>query len=95
MENNNNGFRLAILPLLILSFLAAELHGATYYVSASGSDSNIGTSDAPFRTIQKAANTASAGDIVTVNAGTYNEVVTISQFRELRLLDRLSPPAAP
>lgn len=46
---------------------------ATYFVSATlGLDSNPGTSDtAAFKTLQKAANTARAGDTVHVRAGTY------------------------
>jgi hypothetical protein len=51
--------------------------GRTYYVSASGNDNNAGTVSAPWRTIQKAANTVSAGDTVQVRAGTYNEIVTM------------------
>lgn len=51
--------------------------GITYYVSTSGNDNNAGTLAAPWRTIQKAANTVHAGDTVLVRAGTYNEVVTM------------------
>lgn len=51
--------------------------GTTYYVSTSGNDTNAGTLSAPWRTIQKAANTVKAGDTVQVRAGTYNEIVTI------------------
>jgi hypothetical protein len=51
--------------------------GRTYYVSTSGNDSNVGTLAAPWRTIQKAANTVAAGDTVQVRAGTYNEIVTM------------------
>jgi hypothetical protein len=51
--------------------------GVTYYVSTSGNDSNAGTLAAPWRTIQKAANTVQPGDTVQVRAGTYNEVVTL------------------
>src|SRR5256886_5867673 len=51
--------------------------GATYYVAPTGSDSNPGTSAAPWRTIQKAANTLNGGDTVIVNAGTYNERVQV------------------
>jgi hypothetical protein len=35
--------------------------GPTYYVSASGNDANAGSLSAPWRTIQKAANTLVAG----------------------------------
>src|SRR5690242_5324165 len=51
--------------------------GVTYYVSTSGNDNNAGTLAAPWRTIQKAANTVQPGDTVQVRAGTYNEVVTL------------------
>jgi uncharacterized protein DUF1565 len=51
--------------------------GTTYYVSTSGNDNNAGTLSAPWRTIQKAANTVKAGDTVQVRAGTYNEIVTM------------------
>ncbi len=51
--------------------------GTTYYVSTAGNDSNSGTLSAPWRTIQKAANTVKAGDTVQVRAGTYKEIVTL------------------
>jgi parallel beta-helix repeat protein len=51
-------------------------HSATYTVSTQGNDSNPGTAQSPWRTIQKAANTAVAGDTVQVQAGTYVERVT-------------------
>lgn len=50
-----------------------------YYVSTSGSDSNPGTLACPWRTIQEAANSMSAGDTVEIRAGTYNERVLISR----------------
>ena len=52
--------------------------GATFYVSPNGSDSNNGSSAAPWLTIQHAANSVSAGDTVYVLAGTYNESVTLA-----------------
>jgi hypothetical protein len=42
-----------------------------YYVGPSGSDSGSGTSTAPFRTIQEAANVAGPGSTIIVNNGTY------------------------
>ena len=51
--------------------------GTTYYVSATGSDSNPGTSvDRPFRTIQKAASVMAPGDTCLIRGGTYRETVT-------------------
>src|SRR5467141_3695557 len=46
--------------------------GVCYYVSPTGSDSNAGTSAAPFQTIQHAANVVNPGDMVIVRDGTYN-----------------------
>ena len=65
------------LPLtIILALLPVMAHSATYTVSPQGSDNNPGTAQSPWRTIQKAANTAIAGDTVLVQAGTYVERVT-------------------
>jgi hypothetical protein len=49
-----------------------------YYVATTGNDNNPGTAASPFKTIQKAADIAVAGDIVYVRGGTYNEMVTFS-----------------
>jgi uncharacterized protein (TIGR03437 family) len=57
--------------LLVACVSLASGYGSTYYVSTSGSDSNRGTSDQPFRTIQSAVNLAMAGDIIIVRDGTY------------------------
>lgn len=48
---------------------------ATYYVATTGNDSNNGTIDQPWRTIQHAAETMVAGDTVLIRSGTYNEYV--------------------
>lgn len=47
-----------------------------YYVSVAGSDRNPGTQDAPFRTINHAAQLAVAGDTVRVFGGEYREWVS-------------------
>ncbi len=65
--------------LLVSAFVVAVAGtaGATeYHVSVSGSDSNSGTSTAPFKSIGKAASVMRAGDICTIHAGTYRETVT-------------------
>ncbi|MEO5731515.1 MAG: choice-of-anchor Q domain-containing protein [Byssovorax sp.] len=45
--------------------------GTEYFVSGTGVDTNSGTADKPFRTIQKAAGLTVPGDVVTVMNGTY------------------------
>ena len=51
-----------------------------YYVATNGNDGNSGKStSSPWRTIQHAANTASAGDTVYVMGGTYKEKITITR----------------
>jgi hypothetical protein len=62
----------------IASSVGCAADATVYYVSPGGSDSNPGTLEAPWRTVQKAANTAHAGDTVYVRAGTYGERVTLS-----------------
>ncbi|MDH7487801.1 MAG: right-handed parallel beta-helix repeat-containing protein [Anaerolineae bacterium] len=75
-------------PLLLLAGLATALlllgcdqrtgamaAGHTYYVAPNGNDANPGTAALPWRTIQHAANTLTAGDTVYIRAGTYNERV--------------------
>ncbi len=44
-----------------------------YYVSPTGNDSNAGTIDEPWQTIQKAADTLTAGETVSIRGGTYHE----------------------
>ncbi|MDH5384923.1 MAG: DUF1565 domain-containing protein [Candidatus Aminicenantes bacterium] len=50
---------------------------ARYYVSPSGDDSNPGTIQSPWRTIQHAADSVNPGDTVQVKAGFYQEAVQL------------------
>src|SRR5262245_31748128 len=56
---------------LTLEELDVRLVPAVYYVSPTGDNGNAGTTDAPWRTLQFAADRAGAGDQVIVRAGTY------------------------
>src|SRR5574340_1370945 len=58
---------------LFLLFLSGEALAATYYVSPAGSDSSNGSVSAPFKTIQKAADSVNPGDTVIVKDGTYTD----------------------
>jgi hypothetical protein len=64
--------------LALAAFLchATSVLATTYYVSATGRDSNSGTSTtAPFLTIKKAADLTKPGDIVNVMNGTYGPFI--------------------
>ena len=62
--------------LTILSAMACfTAVAAEFHVSVSGADGNDGTAAKPFRTIQRAAESAQPGDVVTVHAGIYRERV--------------------
>lgn len=50
-----------------------------YFVSISGNDSNSGTKESPWKTIQHASVSVTAGSIVYVRSGTYREHVTIKR----------------
>ncbi|AUS26820.1 right-handed parallel beta-helix repeat-containing protein [Paenibacillus sp. P2(2022)] len=58
---------------------AASAAGTEYYVSTIGSDSNAGTSDAPWKTLQHAADTVSPGSKVYVRGGVYKEKLKITR----------------
>jgi parallel beta-helix repeat protein len=51
--------------------LEPRLALATVYVATTGSDTNNGSSGAPWRTLQKAASSVNPGDTVIVRAGNY------------------------
>ena len=59
------------------SGVMALTSGVSFYVSASGKDSNPGTLALPWKTIQHAANEAVAGDTVLIRGGTYHESVNL------------------
>ena len=69
----NYAIGLAIILMLAQSLTGQT--GATYYVSKHGKDSNPGTYDSPWQTIQHAADSVTAGATVYVLGGTYDESV--------------------
>jgi hypothetical protein len=76
--------RLLIYTFVLVGLLFQGIHVdallKNYYVSSSGSNSNNGLSRSkPFKTIQKACDTVTAGDTINVMAGTYNEAIEIDQ----------------
>jgi len=76
MLNNKYFLKIAVscVFILALSLIGIQLaDAATYYVSTNGSNSNDGSQDHPWLTIQKAADIMTAGDNVLVQAGTYED----------------------
>jgi hypothetical protein len=61
---------------LLIHGQAAAQNDGVFYVSTSGSDGNPGTFGKPWRHVQFAANTVSAGATVYVFGGVYNETVS-------------------
>jgi len=51
-----------------------------YYVSPDGDNNSPGTINAPWRTIQHAANKARAGEVVAIRGGTYYEMVQFNTY---------------
>jgi hypothetical protein len=71
----------------------SDEYSAAYYVSPTGSDSNPGTQESPWKTIQHAAKAVPVGSIVNVNSGTYPEHVTITKSgtQEKRIAFKAAP----
>jgi parallel beta-helix repeat protein len=60
-----------VLIALAAALTTAAAEAAQYFVSLSGSDAAAGTSAAPWKTLQHAANVVAPGDRVTARAGSY------------------------
>ncbi|MDO8951131.1 MAG: right-handed parallel beta-helix repeat-containing protein [Draconibacterium sp.] len=62
------------IQLLLISLIVTFTLSATeFHVAKTGNDKNQGTADAPFLSIQAAANMAQPGDLITVHEGVYRE----------------------
>lgn len=70
---NRTVTRFILLTILLMGLLIAQVDAATYYVATTGNDGNLGSSSAPWRTLQKSANTMVAGDTTIVKNGTYTQ----------------------
>ncbi len=65
--------RLQLLLITLISF--STLFAKEFHVAKTGNNSNPGTKEKPFLTIQAAADIAQPGDIITVYEGVYREWV--------------------
>jgi hypothetical protein len=69
------GIAVVLLVLVGANTTASIAAATTYYVATTGLDSNPGTIDKPWLTIQHAVDTVIAGDTVYIRAGIYKERV--------------------
>jgi len=81
-EERVNHFR-SQLAFLIFSMLmvigsSATAQSTSFYVSLNGKDSNPGTREKPFRTIQHGADEAKPGDVINVRGGKYCERLAVT-----------------
>lgn len=58
---------------------SAAAAGTDYYVATNGNDSSAGTSSAPWKTLQHAADAVPAGSTVHVRGGVYNQKLKITR----------------
>jgi len=70
MKSKTNDLMLVSITTLSITVSATEFHVAT-----DGKDANRGSRSAPLRTIQRAADLAQPGDVITVHQGVYRERV--------------------
>ncbi len=86
MKRTKLGASAIVLLLFLGSALSAQpgSAGPAFYVSTAGDDSNPGTLQAPWRTIQHAADVATVGSTVNVRGGVYEERVSINVSRDAR-----------
>lgn len=66
--------------LLFALLLTTSAHAVERFVATTGNDNNPGTIGSPFLTIGKGTSVSSAGDIVSVRAGTYTQAIDDSSI---------------
>jgi alpha-N-arabinofuranosidase len=72
----------------------ASAYAAEFHVAVTGDDAKAGTPEAPLRTIQRAADLAQPGDVITVHAGVYRERISPprgGQSDEKRIVYQAAP----
>lgn len=77
MKKTNLSNKAIFLCFIAMMLINASAQATNYYVATWGNDNNIGSEAKPWKTIQKAANTAKAGDQVYIKKGTYYNNVSI------------------
>lgn len=69
-----------ILKYLFAFFLlfSLQIQAKDYYVATNGKDSNKGTLESPFKSIQKAIDIMKAGDVCNIRGGIYHEIIKVN-----------------
>ncbi|NLO70538.1 MAG: T9SS type A sorting domain-containing protein [Porphyromonadaceae bacterium] len=70
--------KISLLWCIIAIMYGTNLSGASYYVATNGSDSNNGSLNAPFKTLQKAVSLVNPGDYIYLRGGTH--IMTVSSI---------------
>jgi hypothetical protein len=80
---NKTIYRIASLIMAFAMILGNTINtkaaGSVYYVSPTGSDTNPGTSAAPYKTFAKANSMLTAGSTLNIYAGVYNQQLKITK----------------
>lgn len=63
---------------LAFVLVSASATGQPWYVASNGSDTNTGSEQSPFKSIEKAVSVVQPGEIIYVRGGTYNLLTTIT-----------------
>ncbi len=69
--------RRSLIPTFLAALATVAAAGDTLHVATNGDDAAPGSAAQPWRTIQKAADTAPPGSTVLIHAGSYAELVAI------------------
>lgn len=70
---------MAAICLCVPLVLVGAAPQAVYYVSTEGNDTNPGTADKPFRTVQKGVDACGPGETVRIRGGVYEERVLLKR----------------
>ena len=66
------GYLQEVIPGWVCAEASCETEAADYYVAPDGDDTNPGSEDSPFATVQAAHDAAQPGDLIYLRGGTYH-----------------------
>ena len=78
-NNVTRYFQKLLVAILAVTSISTASFAGTYYVATDGSDTNPGTLNSPFKTIQTGIDVLEEGDTCYVRGGTYNEGLVLKQ----------------